>query len=60
MAAAGGQDDQRLVGEVTQGGKLVFTSSRPWPSSNVTSSANAQRLGWLLLGPVAATAAVRR
>ena len=35
------------------------TSSPPWPSSNATSSANAQRLGWLLLGPVAARAADR-
>jgi Resolvase, N terminal domain len=34
-----------------------FTSSRPLPSSSVTSSANARRLGWRLLGPAAATVA---
>jgi len=32
-------------------------SSRLWPSSNGTSSANARRLDWLPPGPVAATAA---
>ena len=34
-----------------------FTSSRPWPSSNATSSANAPPPGWPLLGPGAAAAA---
>jgi hypothetical protein len=36
------------------------TSSRPWPSSNATSSVNAPALGWPPPGPAAATAAGRR
>ena len=48
---------QEAIDTTTPGGKLVSTSSPPWPSSNATSSANAQQRGWPPPGPAAAAAA---
>ena len=48
---------QEAIDTTTPGGKLVSTSSRPWPSSNATSSANAPPPAWPPPGPAAATAA---
>jgi hypothetical protein len=48
---------QEAIDTTTPGGKLVFHSSRPWPSSNATSSASAPAPGWPRPGPAATTAA---
>jgi Resolvase, N terminal domain len=42
---------------ITPGASSCSMSSRPWPNSNATSSANAPALGWPPPGPAAATAA---
>jgi DNA invertase Pin-like site-specific DNA recombinase len=47
---------QEAIDTTTPGGKLVFTCSRPWPSSNATWSASARPLGWPRPAPAAATA----
>jgi hypothetical protein len=58
--AASGSAASRKQSTPLRAASWCSTSSPPWPSSNATFSANAQQLGWLLLGPAAATAADHR
>jgi DNA invertase Pin-like site-specific DNA recombinase len=51
---------QEATETTTPGGKLVFHSLRPWPSSNATSSANEPPRSWPPPGPAAAAAAGHR
>ena len=51
---------QEAIDTTTRAGSSSSTSSPPWPSSNATSSANAQPPGWPRPGSGVATAAGRR
>jgi DNA invertase Pin-like site-specific DNA recombinase len=51
---------QEAIDTTTPAASSSSTCSRPWPSSNATSSANTPQLGWPQPEPGAATAAAPR